>query len=121
MQPFPPPHELQFFVGRRLEVILLGQFSAIFQFDGENWIRSDFKFSYRASSGVLSSHHVQDKYLPDPISCQDLLGRLVERISVANTILSVVFDDGSELLVETEIGPYEAGSFGQDGQFHSAF
>jgi hypothetical protein len=107
MHSFPPASELQFLVGKQLELISLGAWQFHFTF-GKGSISVEDDLEYIDSEGVVHRQNTEaDRF--SPIYVHRLLGQKITHISVEPFCLSLTFDRGDLLRIYSNVGPYECG------------
>lgn len=107
MYPFPPASELQFLVGKQLELISLGVFGFHFIFD-KGSINVEDDLEHIDSEGVVRRHNT-DADRSSPIYVHNLIGQKITLIFVEPFCLSLTFDQGDLLRIYSNVGPYECG------------
>lgn len=116
MHPFPSDHELAFLTGAQLLRIDTGPYSVSFVFNDGKWILSEHAVVLVAPDKRSWRHDVRTSPHSVPDAFHELVGKHVCVVRASRLSLDLSFEDGCMLQVETEIGPYESGQIGHQGE-----
>lgn len=109
MHLFPPTEELQFLLkgDATLDSVMLARHQVGFGFENDCLVQCLGRFDYVSSTGETTAH---DAEVPGSasINFHGLLGQTLTAVMAEPETLTLLFDDGGELRVHTDTGPYEA-------------
>lgn len=118
MHPFPPASDLQFLVGRQLELICLGLWQSQFAFDvGSISVEGDLE--HVDSEGTVRRHNT-DNDRPNPLFVHHLIGQKIMDLRVEPFCLTLKFERDI-LRIYSEDGPYECGQIYDDANQLTVF
>lgn len=107
MHPFPRASELQFLLGKDLELISLGYWQIQFFF-GECHIAVQGDLEHVDSEGRFRRHNSDETRLA-PLCLHHLLGQAVREVTAEAYCLTLRFERGDLLRIFSDDGPYECG------------
>jgi len=113
MQPFPPAAELAHLIGDSLQQVRLDPHSCQFIFERSE-ILAVLALEHAEPDGTLWSYeNIASEAGPSLL--HRLVGHSVQSLSSAHLTLTIVFDDGAQLRIFSDLEPYEAGTIDGDG------
>ena len=108
MHPFPPAHELQCFVGDAISQVWLDPHSVQFRFESTRHLLAELSIEQVEPDGTLWTYDCRAEEGP-PLILHRLLHRRIVAVEREDFRLTFRIDDGSELSVLSDLGPYESG------------
>lgn len=115
MYEFPPASELQTLVGEMLTQVRLDPYGLQFHLDPSH-IAAEFAVEQIEPDGTVWYYKCVAAEGPQ-IMLHRLVGKTVTSIESEGLRLKIGFDNGAQLHLLSEIGPYESGQIGTGGQF----
>ncbi|KFC74786.1 hypothetical protein FG93_00965 [Bosea sp. LC85] len=116
MHEFPPASELDHLIGDTLMQVCLDPFGLQFRFE-RSTITSERAVEHIEPDGTAWSYRCVADEAP-ATKLHRLVGRRVTSLSSTGMRLSITFDDGAELTILSDLGPYEAGQIGGGRQVY---
>jgi hypothetical protein len=114
MQAFPPAEDIAFFVGDRLDVISIGQYTLHFAFDGLCSVTAGYAVTYIAAGEAPVRYDIQKFTTAPAITFHRCIGQTVVGLEVETLQLRFIFEYGDVVQFESEEGPYESGQIARD-------
>src|SRR5689334_11342518 len=115
MYEFPSASELKSLIGETLTQVCLDPYSTQFHFDPSR-ITVEFAVEQIEPDGTVWRYECVAAE-GSPIMLHRLVGETVTSIESEALRLKIGFDNGAELHLLSEIGPYESGQMGVGGKF----
>ena len=115
MQEFPPASELGGLIGETLTQVCLDPYSTQFHFDPSH-ITVEFAVEQIEPDGIVWRYKCVAAEGPQ-IMLHRLVGKIVTSIDSEGLRLKIGFDNGAQLHLLSEIGPYESDQIGTGGKF----
>ena len=108
MHPFPPSDALQFFVGDAIAQVLLAPYAVQFSFESMRRLVAEQRIKHVEPDGTVWTYDCQ-AIERAPVVFQRLLSRRIVVVEREDLRLTFQIDDGSALVLVSELGPYESG------------
>ena len=108
MHPFPPAENLQCFVGDAIAQVSLDPHAVQLSFDSGRRLVAEQRIEQVEADGTVWAYDCQAA-VGAPVVLQRLLYRAIVAVEREELRLTFRMDDGSELSVVSELGPYESG------------
>lgn len=109
MKPFPPADKLSFLVGGRLTQICLNPYTLDLVLDNGGRVCAEHVIEFVTPDGSSSRHDIQRTLGSAPLTFHHCINREVVGLDISDLRLTLRFDNGSILYIESKIGPYESG------------
>ena len=108
MHRFPPAADLNFLIGKELRQVCLDPHSVQLHFLNGGGIQIEYEFDHVAGA-EHSSRYDCTAHKGPPLLLHRLIARTIESLDVAPLQLSLIFDDGQRLILDSMEGPFECG------------
>jgi uncharacterized protein DUF6188 len=109
MHPFPTAIELGFLVGLEVVQIRLDPWSTQFLFSDGGQITLEDRFEYTDVSGQVHTHQGEEEIDRGTVAFRELLQQRIASVQVEAHALTLVFGNGTRLVIHSDEGPYECG------------
>jgi hypothetical protein len=108
MLPFPPADDLQCFVGDAVAQVSLDPNGVQFSFESMRRLVAELRIEQVEPNGTVWAYDCEAAAGP-PLILHRLLGKRIVAVQREDLRLTFQIEDGSALIVVTELGPYESG------------
>src|SRR6266849_4814859 len=115
MYEFPPASELNNLIGETLTQVGLDPYGTQFHFDNSH-ITAEFAVEQIEPDGTVWRYE-RVAAEGSQIMLHRLVGKIITTIDSEGLRLKIGFDNGAQLHLLSEIGPYESGQMGVGGKF----
>lgn len=119
MRPFPPGKDLAFLIGQEIGQVRLDPWSTQFRFADGGQITLEGPVEHLDVQGHAHRHQHLDAQDRGPVVLHDLLQTRIVALHREDWRLTLTFETGAELRIDSEDGPYESGQIyppGKDGE-----
>jgi hypothetical protein len=108
MQPFPPAEALQCFVGDAIAQVCLDPYAVQFYFESKRRLVAEYRIEHAEPGGKVWGYDCVAAE-GSPACLQRLLYRPIIAVERDDLRLTFRIEDGSALMIHSDIGPYESG------------
>lgn len=116
MRAFPGREQIGFLQGLTLTSFGVGPYQIDLFFDGGTILNVEHILNYVDEQGTKATYDVQGAIAPLAFHSLVRDQAIVEDICIEDTKLTLMFSKGRKLIVESDIGPYEAGHINHNGE-----
>lgn len=109
MHPFPPATDLEFLIGLEVGQICLDAWQTQVRFWDGGQITICGPFEHLDATGCWRRHQSEDARDIGPVFLRDLIQQRVTALEREAWRLTLTFDNGARLRIESEDIPYESG------------
>lgn len=109
MHPFPPSDELSFLVGLEVGQVCLDPWSTQLRFSDGGQITIEGPYEHTDIHQVAHTHQTGDVQDRGPVFLRDLIQKRIVAVQRSDWLLTLVFENGAALRINSEPGPYESG------------